>query len=338
MRHSLVPRCRPLSRSLLLGLVGAVSACATSVAPAAPTNHPAAAETTRAAEPAEARATPSAVTNHRAPSSHVQLKVAPHLNGPLPPALTTELALPSLPEATPPAPLAAKYIPTTLPLGIKPHNLTIEAFDTRTRGGEGRPVYVSAPGPLARVQISYVERRQHAGNRVYRSCGEEMFHQPFVSPMRWETLAVNAKGVVEYRIHDGWFESRSCKASLVRETVIQPQPLLGGLLYAFRTRCDDCPARETITVLAPSTLETQVAGVGGTATAAQGSFAIIELPVRRGGATSFAANLSPYALISWNSALATELPPTHARLGIEISQTVADPSPIAIAFARFEVL
>lgn len=247
----------------------------------------------------------------------------------------TALDLSTLPTATIPEPLAQKDAPKKLPASRARDDLRIEKIDTgySSRHRQTSAVYVIVDAPMGRLQIGTVQSDRNASDRVYRTCGDKYYAQPLLTPARWETLTVNAAGVTEYRVVDAWFDAQSCEAAVVNETVVVPKPVLGGLMFAFQSRCDDCFPRHGVTFIAPALTQLAASGVGGKAQASHGKFSIVELPIRRGGAASFTGTVAAHALKPWLESMKWMSVNADVTMGAEITQAVPDRAPQAIAYA-----
>jgi hypothetical protein len=273
------------------------------------------------------------------------------------PVQPAEMDLDSLPSYAVPEPLAYNKAPAALPASLFKAPLRNEKIDPGYGyGGYGTAVYVILEAKLGRLQIGSVAENSNAADRVYRTCGESYYTQPALTPARWETLTMGSDGKPEYRIVDAWFDAKSCEASVVSETVVHPKPVLGGLMYGFQSTCESCPTKHSVTFLSPALSQLAASGLGGTASVSHGSFSIIRLPVRKGGAASFTGMIHSHSLSQWLSPMpkAPEIPSvaepvqfkgapvpppqpsfSDAHFGIEITQTVNDEAPTAIAYATF---
>jgi hypothetical protein len=321
----------------VMSLCGA-SACA--AAPTTPAKSPASDEAKAAkaqkAKPADDEITTVALDDGGLPPGVFSVDSQARSQAGRVPVRPTALDLDALPLVTLPPPLDRDKAPASLPPSKGKSTLKVESIDSgwRSQNSGGNSVYVVLDDKLGRLQIGTVADDKNATDRVYRTCGERHYQRPMLTPARWQTLRKTDAGAVEYRIVDAWFDAKSCEASVVRETVVAPVALLGTLLYAFRTSCDDCAPKETVTFLAPPLSQLAANGVGGEATASQGAFTLIRLPMRRGGASSFAGQVQAHQLTKWNEELGGDNGELREVLmGAEIQHTVADPQPVAIAYA-----
>jgi hypothetical protein len=280
-----------------------------------------------------------------------------------------EVSLAKLPMAHIPAPLHTRDAPRSAASDPRATRLVVENVQQGWRANQnnGGAAYVKVDAPLGRIQVGNIGFDRSASNRVYRTCGVDRYTRATLTAARWSLLERDVDGAVVYRIFDGWFDSQTCTGSVVHETVIHPTPLVGGLLYAFRSPCDDAetnepptPQRravtraggkarkiakaeckgELVTILAPALSNVGATGLGGEARSSHGAFTVAQLPVRRGGAAAFTGELASHTLASWIEALAIdtqvsgeELRRSTAVVGIELAHTVSDAQPLAIAYA-----
>jgi hypothetical protein len=261
------------------------------------------------------------------------------------PVNPTTLDLSALPEAKLPKPLDAKDAPKTLPKGPEPKHIEIEKIDSgwRARGANGSAVYVVLKEKLGRIQIGTIDPNRNATDRVYRTCGDRYYENPMLTPARWQTLSLDGDKV-KLTVVDAWFDAKSCQASIAKTTTIEPKPLLGTMLLAYRRSCDDCGPGGRVVFIAPPLSQVAASGLGGDSTVSHGAFTIVELPLRRGGAASFTGQVSSHQMKTWNETLRGDVEAESDDvmksmgqgdlvLGAEIQQAVSDPKPIAITYA-----
>jgi len=245
------------------------------------------------------------------------------------------LELSSLPIVEVPGPLEPEDAPDALPPSKGEVNLKIEKIDSgwRARGAEGSAVYVVLDDQLGRLQIGAIAPDRNATDRVYRTCGDRYYQKATLTPARWQTLTRKG-GVTKLTIVDAWFDARSCEASVVRTTQVSPKPLLGYMLYGYRSPCTSCGAGERVTFIAPPLGQVAADGIGGKATVSHGSFTLVELPLRRGGAASFTGQVPAHAMKTWAEALGVDEATTgDVLMGAELQQAVGDERPVGIAYA-----
>ena len=274
-------------------------------------------------------------SNKGLPAGVIATDISRHQSTGRLPVSPVDLALDDLPTVSVPEPLSRDKAPKELPNNKGTSDLEIEKIDSgwRSRGTHGSAVYVVLKEELGRLQIGTISDDRNASERVYRTCGDRYYNQPMLTPARWQTLSVK-RGKAVYKIVDAWFDAKSCTASVVRETVVEPKPVLGSLLYAFKATCDDCLNKLTINFLAPPLGQVAANGVGGEATASHGTFTQVRLPLRRGGAASFTGQVQAHALTRWLEALDEKtLGGADAVMGAEIQHGVSDTAPVAITYA-----
>ena len=260
----------------LLPLALCLPACGTTPKPTTSALHP------TAAAPGQVAPTPSATNDAPAPSTTT---AKPTDDDDLPPGVIrlrhedgdpnagrmrvapAALELASLPRVEVPEPLDALDAPDHLPPSKATPSLAVEKIDSgwRARGAEGSAVYVVLDAKLGRIQIGAIAPDRNATDRVYRTCGDRYYNKATLTPARWQTLTREG-GVTKLTIVDAWFDARSCEASVVRETTVTPKPVLGYMLYGFRSPCASCGAGERVTFIAPPLGQVAADGVGGKAT------------------------------------------------------------------------
>jgi hypothetical protein len=274
-----------------------------------------------------------------------------------------------LPLVDIPEPLSASKAPRELPAGEEAKELFIDwrGVEASRVGSTWTTVRVSLQGePLGRVKIGGNEAAvsgkdgKGGGGGVYVTCGggERSPGAAVIAPARWETLTLGGdkRRSAVYTVVDGWFDARTCKAVVVRRTVVQPRPLPGGVLFGFRDECaqptappepssaksksgtdeptatsDKC-AGMSITLLGPRLSHVVANAVGGDVRTALGSFSRVTIPLRRGGGGSLVERVPADALRDWLGPASSSLPTGDLTLGVEVVQTVDDPEPIAVSY------
>jgi hypothetical protein len=271
------------------------------------------------------------------------------------PVQPAALELDTLPIYDVPKPLDSTKVPASMPPSLGIPSLRVDHISSGYSsygGGYDTAVYVVLEAKLGRLQIGAISENQNASDRVYRTCGDKVYSAPLLTPARWETIEQPEGKPVEYHIVDGWFDAMSCLGSIVTRTVIKPKALLGGLMLGYRTRCEDCAIKETVVFITPALSQIGTAGLGGPAVASHGSFSIIKLPIRKGGAASFSGMAMSHSVTAWLAGTGGTLPQvpknvpssqkgkpldpatmTDVQMGIEIQQAVVDEHPQAIAYA-----
>ena len=252
------------------------------------------------------------------------------------PVRPTAMPLDALPTVAIPKPLEQKDAPKALLPNRGTSDLRTETVNNRSSRNDGGAVYIVLEAKMGRLQIGSINPDLNASDRVYRTCGDKFYSQPYLTPARWETFSIDGAGVAEYRVVDAWFDAQSCETSVVKTTVVRPHLLLSGLMYAFRNNCEDCTPQHTVTFLTPTLTQLNASGVGGRAHATQGTlFSIVSLPVQRGGAASFVGTAMAHSLKNWLAAQRQDAPVADVAMGVEIMQAVPDTAPQAIGYATF---
>jgi hypothetical protein len=242
--------------------------------------------------------------------------------------------LDSLPQFDMPAPLDRKSAPRSLPnTHAAPLKIDKQSRSWRSKR-DGDAVYVRVAAPLARLQIGTIAEGRLGQQRVYRTCGASYQRAGQLLPARWVSIDVDNRGEAVLRVTDAWFDVKTCKAAVANETEFQPAAVMGGLMFAYKSRCKDCSEGERITVIAPALTNFATSGMGGKASASHGGFSVVELPVQRGGAAAFKGRVGNHALSTWLRALkAPRRSVKSALVGVEIAQAVSDDAPLAVAYA-----
>lgn len=331
-------------RALLLAAPLALAACSSAVPMAkAPATLAKPAAATTQAPKAEARATP------KASADDAKVKALARLLQELPPSTARnppatvradafrveDLPLATLPEpleGTADADLQAYTIAPELEIDWKGSGVTPEqvlkkhlrkSVRVRISGARFGSLHIkSTMGPI-----------QPTGGGVYISCGgpQSSWNRPM--PTRWEILEPKPGGKIELRVTDAWFDPVTCAAHVVARSSALAVPLLPGkLLYAFRQSFDDSRG-EFVSVFGPAASSLVATAMGGEASQFDWPFSLVHLPIRQGGSASMLARLNSSSLRAWSTFL--ELPNANAAdlvLGVELSQGVRDPAPLAIAY------
>jgi len=172
------------------------------------------------------------------------------------------------------------------------------------------------------------------GGGPWVSCGGVPSTLRKLTPARWEVTLPTAKGGMEYRVVTAWFDTQTCTAAIVARASVPARRLAGGMLYAFRQRAAS-PAQQDdmLTLIGPRFTHLATGAVGGDANVAVNEVSRILLPLRRGGGASVMGRVSASTARDWGKL--TGLSPVTDNdivVGVEITQGVEDPSPLAIAY------
>jgi hypothetical protein len=122
-----------------------------------------------------------------------------------------------------------------------------------------------------------------------------------VQPARWEGVRVfrdPTRNRLEYEIADGWFDQKSCRATVVRRTRTPLHEIVPGVLYGFRDRCE-CGVEEVLTLVMPSARNMVSTQAEARLGELRGTFTRVRLPI---GATSesMMAHLGADDLMAWS--------------------------------------
>lgn len=253
------------------------------------------------------------------------------------PVAPAPLDLSEVPLVSFPEPLAAADAPAALPPGDDGGDLLVAELPSRPRAhhlrATNRRRSVSLKqGSDGRLQIGNINPNGTSARTAYRYCGGND-KRPRLAPARWQLLtAVDEQ--LQFMQVDGWFDDASCSASVVSRTVVTPKPLLGGLAYAFRTACDECPSGQYVHFIMPQASRITVDSIGGDASAISGSYSYARLPLRRGDAASLSATLPAFHVKRWAKQLNhPALEVDNVLLGIDVAQAVGEQAPTAIGYA-----
>lgn len=210
---------------------------------------------------------------------------------------------------------------------------------------EAAPAYttvrISLQGyAMARLRIGHNEGTvtKSGGGGVYATCQVPLESFRRIVPARWETLRVLPTGQVSLRVTDAWFDSHSCKASVVRKTEVPLTSLSGGLFLAYREACKDCAGGERLVLLTASALNVSASAVGGEAVTQVGAMTKVVLPLRRGGGGSVVVRHSGTVVTEWFQAIGRteEMIPADVIAGVDVMQGVSEDEPVAIAYRTAE--
>lgn len=270
-------------------------------------------------------------------------------SGPRPKMKSAPFSLSALSKADIPEPLS----PADAPVDALPKMETNEAkelfvdwqsgfrpgraFSSGESGGSYITVRISLQGhAMARLRIGHNEGVvvKGGGGGVYATCRTPVDTFRRIVPARWESIQPVSGGGAKLVVTDAWFDSNSCKASVVRRTEVALSPLVDGTFLAYREACKDCGGGEMLLLLTPHPLHISTAGIGGEVKEQLGSMTKIAVPVRKGGGGSVVARYSGTVLGEWYGAIGRsgELIPSDVVAGIDVAQGVSEDEPLAIAY------
>lgn len=239
----------------------------------------------------------------------------------------------SLPLADVPPPLGEDVAPRALPPGETPAELIVDPY-----GGTRYDLRLNlAARAVGQIRLGSVSSTSSNGLRV--RCG---IHRSKMVPARWASLSptpaprdapAGTPGAARYVVVDGWFDAKTCRATVWRRTSIDLAALPGRVFYGFRSCGDSCEESESLTLLGPAMLEVTASTSGRVATSNELPFGVITLELERGGASWVNARIATDALRTWFG----DKPPSWVTghdlgAGVEIAQTVEDMEPTALAF------
>jgi hypothetical protein len=111
----------------------------------------------------------------------------------------------------------------------------------------------------------------------------------------------------------------------------------GGVMYGFLGCGESCQMRESLVIAMPRANNAASASLGGDPEEQIGTFSLIEIPIEHGGGASLVTLVNGVDVGAWHSALVGQTIPAASRnevMGIEVTQSVRDASPLAIAYVE----
>ena len=227
------------------------------------------------------------------------------------------------------------------------------------------PLETSAPaidwsaGPLARragmtigpasVAIVMTESLYHPGD--VRSRGWQRFFQdnpeaPALTvscgrgddvyrAMESFQLGPGPDGAMRYAHQTAWFNQMRCKGRLLRSVEARPEPLAGGLVYAYRTRCARCAegAREVLHLVIPAVVSVSLLGDGAWVYWSR-IVDHVSFSIEPGASGTLSATFDGEAIAGWNRVAPSPLPVRETRLRVEITRASGDAEATVLAEAR----
>lgn len=342
--------------ALALGL--ALSACAAAPAPVQTAAAPAQVSTAApAGAPAAVSAplTPVVAPAPASPMAEMARRLAMAIDGVKPQVKTFPIDVAALPRATWHAPLDAKEaakldrskLVEDADLSVKPADgyarsyMLSFSFKDPSKVSYGR----------VRIQGTYGQNEGWFGDgyngsvNTYMTCGAS----GDAIPLHWESVQIK-KDELEYTVTEGLLDRQNCRVLRVRQSTAAAKPLLPrGILYGFRACEGSCAENEELTLLFPRSSASAAGALGGDAARATGSFSVVSFPIQRGGGGAFVARVTRRDAVAWQLRSAgiadadktTPILDDTARLGnmflsafeigVEVSQTHGDESPVALA-------
>jgi hypothetical protein len=203
--------------------------------------------------------------------------------------------------------------------------------ESPNRGGHG-------PGLEQLVSIENLRRSPGTGGgkELNERCGDTFGYDRWV-PIRWSRVGVEDDGV-HVGVGDVVFDRVACSVHTIQRIDSKAAQLVpGGVMYGFLGCGESCQTRESLVVVMPHAATAASASLGGDPTEQLGTFSMIELPIEHGGGGSLVALINGYDISAWHKALTgMDVPPASRPtvMGIEVTQSVRDASPLAIAYVE----
>ncbi|HVY45746.1 MAG TPA: hypothetical protein VHB21_07695, partial [Minicystis sp.] len=234
-------------------------------------------------------------------------------------------------------------------LGPIDPEIRVAPYDANERSapGDNRNVRLSlveltggrALGP-GLAQLGLVEQIRRSRTAVSREivehCGNGYGYDRWV-PIRWSRVYIEQDGA-RVAIGDAIFDRVSCSAHVLQRADAKAAPLLpGGRMYAFVGCGESCATRASLVIVMPRANQASAASLGGDPEEEVGAFTLVDVPVEHGGGASVVAALQPSELSAWLGALVKIAPPVSGPakvVGVEVTQSVRDRRPVAIAYAE----
>lgn len=254
---------------------------------------------------------------------------------------------PIVPEEMRPETLPLLTIPEPLPVLVAPVAVTGRETDELLFDGKREaPALPTRHGDpaltvrvtlrdrsIGRMQIGYAAAKVSSGVAV--PCGGPGANVRAVLPLRWETIQPTDGARVEFEVVNGWFDTASCRATVVERASVLAVPVLGRLLFAFRLRPSTPDAPESLALLGPRFAQLLSSAIGGETDSQGSGFSRITLPLRRGAGASALGHLDASSLLDWENVMGPSgLPRGDLQVGVELAQGVEDSTPVAIAYTR----
>lgn len=245
-----------------------------------------------------------------------------------------------LPQVTLPDPLDAATAPTTSG-GDPATELVPDWKSSSSPLGLGK----GASYTSVRVGMSHGSGKLRIGN-AEGTVGPDGAGGPFVScggpatsarklvPARWEIVEANPKGGLDFKVVNAWFDTQTCTAAVVARVFVTTRRLAGGMIYAFRSRGAGAAQDEVLSLVGPRFAHLSTGAIGGDASVQVNDVTRISLPIRKGGGASIMGRVAPTMAAVWMKVAGLE-PVSDSRdlvVGVEVSQGVEDPAPLAIAY------
>jgi hypothetical protein len=197
-----------------------------------------------------------------------------------------------------------------------------------------------SPGNPGVGQIAlwdHVRRGRNGGGgaMVYERCGPGYSSSRYTD-VRWDRFRIAPGGEAELTVTQGHFDRLKCEAYVRTTATVKPRPILpGGLLYGFRACAPDSCARQSLVLVYPRASGAAANSLGADPREQMSVFSLLSIPMQHGGGGSMVASITGNDLAAWHKTVAgVDGPPITRQIlvGVEVTQSVSDPEPIAIAY------
>jgi len=175
--------------------------------------------------------------------------------------------------------------------------------------------------------LGAITQNASSGAELYVSCDVS---QP--GEIEWETLTLRPDGGATYRVGRGE-RGDSCAVRGSETAVADALPVVPSLVYAVRRCHGACTANDPLTILMPALQAAEADELGRALLIRRAGLVRVDLPMRKGAAASFDGVIDGSSLTallgrsgSWSS------PNTLLTVGVDISQSASEDTPIAIAY------
>jgi hypothetical protein len=178
--------------------------------------------------------------------------------------------------------------------------------------------------------------RQGGARELGDRCGDGYQYDRYL-PIRYVRLKGDGDSA-KVTIGDVVFDRVKCEAHAVQHVETTAKPVLdGGFLYATRVCGDTCRARESLMVFYPRSSSASAASLGGDPNDETGLFSVVSISIEHGGGGAMVAAIPPNDLATWRKAMSGDEAPAPAPsvaivVGLEVTQTVRDEEPFAMAY------
>jgi hypothetical protein len=210
-------------------------------------------------------------------------------------------------------------------------NVKIALRETPPKEGRGA-------GLVQMALLENLRRGPSVGNskELTERCGEAFTYDRWV-PIRWSSVGVEGDGV-HVSVGDVVFDRVACSVHTIQHLETRAAQLIpGGVMYGFLGCGESCQTRESLVVVMPHSNNAASASLGGDPQEQIGTFSLVEIPIEHGGGGSLVAMLNGPDISGWHKALSgmdVPMPSKNVVMGVEVTQSVRDASPLAIAYVE----